>query len=1593
MTLPPFPTECTLCESGKVATRLGMHRCLECDVGKFSSPDRKSCRSCSAGEFVNTTALACFKCPLGRYAPTALNDECLYCKIGFSTAGVDYAARSCVDCSPGSYSAGGQVTCIKCLAGQYAGTRAQACSACPGGTFAGANHSSACTNCAAGKFSAGGAGACDDCGLGTYSGSRSSACKACAVGFVAATEGTVACTACSAGKKAPATGLSTCVDCPAGRAQAEAGQFECRACEKGKFAAKAGAATCNECGVGTVMKKTGALACNNCAPGQYQPSAGLTVCIECEAGRYQDVEAEAYCKNCARTYWSAVGSPLCTHCDVNYWYQGYFRRDEAVNPKDEFPPMCAPCPVGGKCFGGLCVPIPKDGYWSDRSSENPDDNAILYRCPTSSCVSGETTNYQPYECGRSWLITRYAKFFDPDGGDVRRLGADDDAANTTNATAAADDYDDDFDGELGDMICADGAEGPLCAACVEGYFLTDGLCQECSGASYFDSFLNIMIVAAGGLLVRAFIKNDGIPLPEVLTKKFPWLPEQVQVPLVKTLTSIDGGAIKVIYATVQIVTSVSVNLDMTFPAPFSTMAGKVTFVQMDFLSIDCIKGSSFHSNVYATSFFPLILFFTVFVSYVASVSLAKLSGLLNKAKKEQLYAFHFGAFLTITYLVVPAVCSSQLRGLNCVQYVNSNEAYLKADTSIDCNGSVHQAFIVHNLVMIFAYQMIPIGWICVLYRARDRLNPAGATDEADALRRRDEDSSLQPLKFLFVDLRPSRWIHEVVDMYRRILFISVLPLLGTDPAIRAYIGCVLSLGSAVYYRETMPYRVPFTNVLGTVAQYQILFCFLVALVLEGGAAAQFQLTDFYLGIMLMVVNLVVLLAALWVGYLRNRAEERRLRKIRKKAVKIEWAVDLDDAAFKDQMESIAESRVTKTHVLVYHYTSMQAASFMAKYGIYAVAQVLGKDEGLSRSDGATDEAVKLAAGEDGGAGEAAAAAKAPGLGEARGLVFSLKGPHELKRGDPSLERMSPLSACREAVFALSLPRAAIEQLPRAPTGSKTAAAAVPTISGAAAGGGGGGGGAAAAFAVAAGKKPKGGDRADCHLFYLPLATMQALAREPRREELEFFAKGWGFPVPKLRAAASKQRKLPPESMPPLVLSPRNILGAFQLVADDQLSGGGAAYGECERLVLEEAPVSRLDRHHKLASRLSASGTAEPTDAATCEELLERFNEARLACAARGLIPVYHYTSPAVVPLVRAQGFRMSTKGHGGVSFSTKGPFSHGLGTKEYEANVITDCFGPERLKDLTQSGKIDACFVYGADPRILRHVPGGNASTVVVPRAFFETVGEPSRPFNDFTLRPDRIFGCYLLDPLDPPAYSQNIAVEVGKMVTQEADATVHVVAVEEKSKTAVKAVKKQAEKNAPPMKSAGGRRKAAAKKRRKSRRAFSTNPGFEEWDYGEEGGVLTMLTGSEDEDSGRDDSPQSSWLEGFMEWAWADQLNRPGSGGRPPRASSASRARGSAPDRTPSAERPPSAVGGVSRGPGDPAAGSSMMMESISRTVSSVLPPRLNPLTATMPDVGLTSNLGSLVPDLGGWFTPTTVPQQQQATSSLPGQKLGTSI
>jgi hypothetical protein len=166
----------------------------------------------------------------------------------------------------------------------------------------------------------------------------------------------------------------------------------------------------------------------------------------------------------------------------------------------------------------------------------------------------------------------------------------------------------------------------------------------------------------------------------------------------------------------------------------------------------------------------------------------------------------------LSYLVLPPVAGKQLKALDCFTFSQTDgSSRLRLDTDIDCDSETHHLFVVIDSLLIVIYLSIPIIWLVLLYRQRDCLWPPGIVDESIIIQRRKAESSLLVLKFLFERYKPKMACFETFDMFRRILFVGVVPLMAQTALLRSAIGLGFALMSMIIYRELTPFMSADTN--------------------------------------------------------------------------------------------------------------------------------------------------------------------------------------------------------------------------------------------------------------------------------------------------------------------------------------------------------------------------------------------------------------------------------------------------------------------------------------------------------------------------------------------------------------------------------------------------------------------------------------------------------------------------------------------------------------------------------------------------------------------------------------------------------------
>ena len=107
----------------------------------------------------------------------------------------------------------------------------------------------------------------------------------------------------------------------------------------------------------------------------------------------------------------------------------------------------------------------------------------------------------------------------------------------------------------------------------------------------------------------------------------------------KFLASFDSGSVKVVWVTSQIIVSISWNLDIKFPAPFSSLLTLMSVFSLDFLALEC-----FNTGVS----YRLTLTFTIIQLTVIILTQTRL---LTMSLFSSLYAFSIKQSLSLLYYV------------------------------------------------------------------------------------------------------------------------------------------------------------------------------------------------------------------------------------------------------------------------------------------------------------------------------------------------------------------------------------------------------------------------------------------------------------------------------------------------------------------------------------------------------------------------------------------------------------------------------------------------------------------------------------------------------------------------------------------------------------------------------------------------------------------------------------------------------------------------------------------------------------------------------------------------------------------------------
>ena len=366
-----------------------------------------------------------------------------------------------------------------------------------------------------------------------------------------------------------------------------------------------------------------------------------------------------------------------------------------------------------------------------------------------------------------------------------------------------------------DSLCEDGYDGPLCEVCSKGYYKLLQTCKLCPTKRWM--FIQLSILAAVILIITAVIVWRS-------KKKGNKNKDRSSVDIILGRLKIVIGFYQVTFGLLEAFTYIK------WPDTLAVIGKYSEMLQLNVLQIAPVRclfpdlkvdafGSLF--AILAMNAAAIIISLTVYGIVKLAITRKSLDGeqkaLKTSKTKELIYRSLF-FFLYVTYLstcsktanVLPVACHRL-----CADETEKEEEclkFLKADYSIDCDGSKYRRSVIVAYVAVGYILILPTASLIALWRQRKTLSKTKTEDENDTSDTKEQSTELLTgLRFLYENYNPHTWYWELVETVRKVVLTSGLILVGGES--RAYVGlaCVLSSIYGVFFAHKHPIADPFEN--------------------------------------------------------------------------------------------------------------------------------------------------------------------------------------------------------------------------------------------------------------------------------------------------------------------------------------------------------------------------------------------------------------------------------------------------------------------------------------------------------------------------------------------------------------------------------------------------------------------------------------------------------------------------------------------------------------------------------------------------------------------------------------------------------------
>lgn len=216
---------------------------------------------------------------------------------------------------------------------------------------------------------------------------------------------------------------------------------------------------------------------------------------------------------------------------------------------------------------------------------------------------------------------------------------------------------------------------------------------------------------------------------------------------------------------------------------------------------------------------------------------------------------HTSAVFLLTFLVYSSVSSTVFRMFAC-ESLDDGYTYLRADYTILCDSSKHEALQIYAVFMIAVYPVgIPLLYAFIVFRNRDLLR--------DGVRRTcDTSPECQSTTNLWKPYKPSRFYYELVECARRVALTGIIVFTFPNTAAQVATTIVISFMFSMVSESLDPYVLELDAWLSRVGHAVIFLSLFAALLVKVDVSDEREYSAEVFGGVLIAVNILMVLAVM-----------------------------------------------------------------------------------------------------------------------------------------------------------------------------------------------------------------------------------------------------------------------------------------------------------------------------------------------------------------------------------------------------------------------------------------------------------------------------------------------------------------------------------------------------------------------------------------------------------------------------------------------------------------------------------------------------------------------------------------------------------